>query len=94
MAVHEGRFSGPSYDTLAEGKVRGAISFVSQIFRENDRPNPTKDEDGDFGRVISRQYRAFKKSDPNPAQQNPSQSVPLLKSSKRKQQRLNGPQAN
>ena len=69
MAVREGRFSGPSYDTLAEGIVRGAISFVSQTFRENDRPNPTKDEDGKLGRVLSRLYRAFKNGDPNPTQQ-------------------------
>ena len=69
MDVREGRFSGPSYDTLAEGTVRGAISFVSQTYRENDRPNPTKDKDGKLGRVLSRQYRAFKNSDPNPAQQ-------------------------
>ena len=46
VAVREGRFSGPSYDTLAEVTVRGDISFVSQTFRENDRPNPTKYEDG------------------------------------------------
>ena len=69
MAVREGRFSGPSYDTLAEGTVRGAISFVSQTFRENDGQNPTKDDDGELGRALSRQYRAFKNSDPNPAQQ-------------------------
>ena len=69
VAVREGRFSGPSYDTLAELTVRGDISFVSQTFRENDRPNPTKYEDGEIGRVLSRQYRAFKNSKPNPAQQ-------------------------
>ena len=34
MAVREGRSPGPSYDTLAEGTVTGAISFVSQTFRE------------------------------------------------------------
>ena len=54
MALREGRFSGSSYDTLAEGTVRGAISLVSQTFRQNDRPNPTKDEDGELGRVLSR----------------------------------------
>ena len=69
IAVREGRFSGPSYDTLAEGTVRGAISFVSQTFRENDNPNPTKDEDGELGRVLFRKYRDFNNSDPNPAQQ-------------------------
>ena len=69
MAVHERRFSGPSYDTLAEGTVRGAISFVSQTFRENNRHNPTKDEDGELENFLSRQYRAFNNSDPNPVQQ-------------------------
>ena len=74
MAFHEGIFSGPSYDTLAEGTVRGDISFFSQTFRENDRPNPNKDEDGELGRVLSGQYRDFKKSDPNSAQQ---KSIPI-----------------
>ena len=69
MSVREGRFSGPSYDTLTKDTVRGAISFVSQTFRENDSPNPTKDKDGELGRFLSRKYRAFKNSDPNPAQQ-------------------------
>ena len=69
MAVREGEFSGPAYDTLAEGTVRGTISYVSQTFRENDKPNPTRDEDGELGRLLSRQYRAFKNSDPNPEQQ-------------------------
>ena len=69
MALREGRFSGPSHVTLVESTIRGAISYVSQTFRENDRPNPTKDEDGELGRVLSRQYRSYKNSDPNPKQQ-------------------------
>ena len=69
MALREGRFSGPSHGTLVESTIRGAISYVSQTFRENDRPNPTKDKDGKIGRVLSRQYRAYKNSNPNPKQQ-------------------------
>ena len=69
MALREGRFSGPSHGTLVEITIRGAISYVSQTFRENDRPNPTKDEDGELGRVLSRQYRAYKNINPNPKQQ-------------------------
>lgn len=69
MAVRGARFSGPSYDTLAEGTVRGTISFVAQTFRELDRPNPTRDEDGELGRLLSRQFRAYKNEDPNPVQQ-------------------------
>ena len=45
MAMHRARFSGPEYDTLAEGKIRSAISYVASAFRENDRPNPIKDND-------------------------------------------------
>ena len=69
MAIREGSFLGPSHGNLVESTIRGAISYVSQTFRENDQPNPTKDEDGELGRVLSRKYRAYKKSKPNPKQQ-------------------------
>ena len=69
MAMRCGRFSGPSFDSLAEGTIRSTISYVAQTFRENGRPNPTKDEDGELGRLLSRQYRAFKNADPPPVQQ-------------------------
>ena len=69
MALGQGRFSRASYDTLAEGTVRGTISFVAQDFRDNDCPNPTKDEDGELGRLLSRLFRSFRKSDSNPKQQ-------------------------
>ena len=58
---------------------------------QNDRPNPTKDEDGELGRALSRQYRAYKNSDSNPKQKIPSPSASSLKSSKIKQQRPNKP---
>ena len=60
MDLHEGQLSGPSHGTLVESTIRGAISYVSQTFREIDRPNPTKDEDDKLVRVLSRQYRAYK----------------------------------
>ena len=69
MALRGGRFSGPAYDTLAEGTIRSAISYVASTFRENDRPNPTKDDDGELGRLLSRLFRAFRNEDPNPVQQ-------------------------
>ena len=69
MVLPEERFSGPYHGTLVEIIIQGAISYVLQTFRENYRPNPTKDEDGELGRFLSRQYRAYKSSDPNPKQQ-------------------------
>eukprot|EP00957_Ditylum_brightwellii_P090909 6922572-Ditylum_brightwellii.AAC.1 len=69
MDLHEGRFSRKSHGTLAEGTVRGAISYVTQIFQENNHPNPTKDDDGKFGRLLSSQYKAFKNKDPKSKQQ-------------------------
>ena len=69
MAMREARFSGPAYDTLVEGTIRSAISFVASTFRDNDRPNPTNDEDGELGRLLSRQFRAYRNKDPNPVQQ-------------------------
>ena len=69
MALREGRFSGQAYDQLAASTVQSTISYVAQTFRERGRPNPTKDEDGELGRLLSRQYRSFKNNDPPPVQQ-------------------------
>ena len=75
MALREGKFSVPSHGTLVESTIRGAISYVSQTFRENDRPNPRKDKYRELGRVLSRQYRAYKNSNPNPKQQ---KAIPIF----------------
>ena len=64
MALREGRYSGPAHDTLVEGTIRNAISYVAQTFREEGRPNPTRDDDGELGRLLSRLYRSFKNRDP------------------------------
>lgn len=69
MALRQARFSRATYDTLVEGTIRSAISYVAQTFRENDRSNPTRDEDGELGRLLSRQFRSFRNSDPSPRQQ-------------------------
>ena len=69
MAMREGRFSGQAYDKLAAGTVQSTISYVAQTFRERGRPNPTKDEDGELGRLLSREYKAYRKQDPNLVQQ-------------------------
>ena len=45
MALRQGRYSGKAYDTLALGTIRNTISDIFSTFRENGRPNPTKDED-------------------------------------------------
>ena len=69
MAMREGRFSKQHDGPLAEGTVRSAISNVSTSFRENGRVNPTRKEDGELGRVLTRLFRAFRNKDPNPKQQ-------------------------
>jgi hypothetical protein len=69
MALRQGRFSPKSHDTLAESTIRGTIAHVAQTYRENDRPNPTKDKDGELGRFLSRLFRAFKNEDPKKKQQ-------------------------
>ena len=69
MVLRCGRFSGSAYDTLAEGTVRGAVSYVAQTFRDKGRPNLTKDKDDELGRLLSCQFRAYKNEDPNPVQQ-------------------------
>ena len=69
QAMREARFSGPSYETLAETTVRNAISYVAATFRDNDRGNPTLDEDGELARLLSRQFRAYRNKDPPVKQQ-------------------------
>lgn len=69
QAMREGRFSGPSYETLAETTIRNAVSYVAASFRDNDRRNPTLDEDGELARLLSRQFRAYRNADPPPKQQ-------------------------
>ena len=69
MAMREGRFSGPAYDRLAKGTVRDTMSYVCSTFRENGRPNPTKDSDLQPSFILSRLYRAFANKDPNEIQQ-------------------------
>lgn len=82
MAMREARFSGPAYDTLVEGTIRSTISFVASTFRDNDRPNPTKDEDGELSRLLSRQFRAYRNKDPNPVQQKALPACVLVKLAK------------
>ena len=48
------RFSGPSYDRLAEGTIRNSISDICSTFRENGRPNPAKDNDMQLSFVLYR----------------------------------------
>jgi hypothetical protein len=69
VAMRQARFSGPSHDRLAEGTIRNSISDVCSTFRENGRPNPTKDDDMQLSFVLSRLYRAFRNEDPNEKQQ-------------------------
>ena len=42
---------------------------MAQTFRDNGKSNPTKDDGGKLGRILSSQYRAFKSNDPPPVQQ-------------------------
>ena len=74
MALREGRFS-QSHGTLAEGTIRSSVSYVVSTFRENGRPNPTKEEDMELGWILHRLYRAFKNKDPKLAHQ---KVIPLL----------------
>jgi hypothetical protein len=69
MAMRQARFSGPSYHRLAEGTIRNTISDVCSTFRENGRPNPTKDDDMQLSFILQRLFRAFRNEDPNEKQQ-------------------------
>jgi hypothetical protein len=82
MAMREGRFLSQAHDTLAETTIRNTISSISSTFRENERANPTKDEDGKLGRLLSRLFRAFKNKDPAEKQQKALPATVLVEISK------------
>jgi hypothetical protein len=82
MALREGRFSKRTHAPLAEGTIRNTILFVASTFRDNDRPNPTKDDDGELGRLLSRLFRAFRNKDQAPKQQKALQATVLIELSK------------
>jgi hypothetical protein len=69
LALREGRFSRASHDTLAVGTIRNSILDVCATFRENGRPNPTKDNDLQLSFLLHRQFRAYKNADPKEKQQ-------------------------
>ena len=69
MAMCEGRFSKRSDGPLAEGTIQGAVLYVALTFRDSDQPNPTKDDDGELGRLLLRLYQAFRNKDPAEKQQ-------------------------
>jgi hypothetical protein len=64
MALHEARFSGPSYDQLAHGSVTSAISHVCQTFREHRQPNPSLDDNRKPGFLLQWELRSIKKANP------------------------------
>lgn len=82
MALREGRFSAQHHEILAETTIRGTISYVASTFRDNDRPNPTRDEDGELGRLLSRLFRAFRKKDPAEKHQKALPAVVLVEINK------------
>ncbi len=48
MAMREAQFSRASHVQLVKGSIAGAISHVSQTFREHGRPDPTLDDNGNW----------------------------------------------
>jgi hypothetical protein len=84
MAVHSGRFSGQSYDTLAARTVSNTISYLASTFKKNGRPNSSLDEDRRLSFLLSRQYRAFCNKDPPTKQQKALPCVVLKEMNKLK----------
>jgi hypothetical protein len=82
VAMREGRFSKRSDGPLAEGTIRGDVSYVASTFRDSDRPNPTKDDDDELGRLLSSLYRAFRNKDPAEKQQKALPARVLIEMSK------------
>jgi hypothetical protein len=73
-AVRNGQFSSNTFETLAAGTVRNTISSVCSTFRENGRPNPSKDEDLQSCFLLQRLYKSYANDDPKQKQQ---KAIPL-----------------
>ncbi len=73
-AVREGRFSSNAFKTLAAGTVRNTILSVCSTFREQGRPNPSKDEDLQSCFLLQRQFRLYVNDNPKQKQQ---KAIPL-----------------
>ncbi len=69
LALRDRRFSRASHDTLAVGTIRNSILDVCATFRENGRPNPTKDDNLQLSFLLHRQFRAYKNADLKEKQQ-------------------------
>jgi hypothetical protein len=82
VALQEGCVSRPSHETLAESTIRGAVSYIALTFRANDQPNPTRDEDGELGRLLSRIFRAFRAKYPAEKQEKDLPACVLLEIAK------------
>ena len=54
---------------LLSGTVQTAVSHVVQTFRQNFRPDPTRDESGNRGAILTRQLKSYKDADPATAHQ-------------------------
>jgi hypothetical protein len=79
MALWQGRFLGPAYDTLALGTIQNTISDISSTFRENGQPNPAKDDNLQPSFILQRQFRAFKNEGPKESSKKSSPPASLLK---------------
>ncbi len=65
MTVRQVNFSTTTYDILALGTVQNTISDISATFRENhEQQNPTKDNYLQLRFIISRQFWAYKNTNP------------------------------
>ena len=69
MALRQGQFLGPAYDTLALGTIQNTTSDISLTFRENGQPNLTKDNNLQLSFILQHQFRDFKNKDPKEKQQ-------------------------
>jgi hypothetical protein len=69
VAVHDGRFLQLGDAPLACGTVKRTINNVAAAFRSHGHTNPARDRDGNLDWNLSRQYRAYKSSDPKEIQQ-------------------------
>lgn len=63
-AMRTATFSGPKLQKLASSTVRDSISFVCSSFRQNQRPDPSKDGTGNTAFLLSRQLRGYSNADP------------------------------
>eukprot|EP00978_Attheya_sp_CCMP212_P004474 scaffold9753_cov35-Attheya_sp.AAC.2 len=69
QAIREAKFSHDRFKRLAEGTVRATVDYVASTFQDFSQRDSRKNSTGQTSRILSRQYRGYRNTDPAVKQQ-------------------------